>query len=436
MRARSLVLLLTLVPLVAAGGLGGSDIARAQVTIQGSRMVVQNYLHGVGPTGESPVAYGFEVFVWIQEDLGTVTPADVVLQVDSQTLSITEIMVAEWIADESVFFIKARGQYGDDPTTEPLLGEYWVSVTGSEAFYIGELGDIPEDAPEMLYPEHGQWITDTTPVFQWEAFESDYLDNLVDPWAYEIELTFPDGTYLNAFPIDGSQTSLDYLTADWGVLPPAELDYGPYVLVVHSNHSSVVEGFDFEHHRAIDFYVAVEIGIDIKPQSCPNPLNIDARGVLPVAILGTDSLDVMDIDPELVMLAGVPPLRYAYEDVATPLAVEEGEDCEEDCCECTEEGPDGYLDLTLKFDIQELVLALGGREALLQQAQERQYLPLELTAATLDGQEVLGSDCVRLQASKGRGKRFTDGSSNGQGLSGSGTPPSQGGPGRGWGRGR
>lgn len=101
----------------------------------------------------------------------------------------------------------------------------------------------------------------------------------------------------------------------------------------------------------------VEVPVDIKPESCPNPLNVKAKGVLPVAILGTEDLDITQIDPETVRLAGVAPLRWDWEDVATPFEPFLGKvDCMEDC---TTDGPDGYLDLTLKFDTQEVVDALG-----------------------------------------------------------------------------
>jgi hypothetical protein len=38
--------------------------------------------------------------------------------------------------------------------------------------------------------------------------------------------------------------------------------------------------------------------VDIKPQSCPNPINVGANGTLPVAILGTSSFDVTSDHPE------------------------------------------------------------------------------------------------------------------------------------------
>ena len=89
----------------------------------------------------------------------------------------------------------------------------------------------------------------------------------------------------------------------------------------------------------------IEISVDIKPMSWPNPLNIKAKGVLPVAILGTADFDVSQVDPATVRLEGVAPLRWALEDVGTlgdPLA-----------------GPDGFTDLSLKFDTREIVSVLG-----------------------------------------------------------------------------
>jgi hypothetical protein len=64
--------------------------------------------------------------------------------------------------------------------------------------------------------------------------------------------------------------------------------------------------------------VLVEVPIDIIPQSCPNPLNVKGKGVLTVAILGTEDFDVTEVDPVTVELINVSPLRWALENVATP----------------------------------------------------------------------------------------------------------------------
>ncbi|MEE9169179.1 MAG: hypothetical protein V3U73_05400, partial [bacterium] len=42
--------------------------------------------------------------------------------------------------------------------------------------------------------------------------------------------------------------------------------------------------------------VTLEIPVDVKPRSCPNPINTKTKGALAVAILGTDEFDVTQID--------------------------------------------------------------------------------------------------------------------------------------------
>ncbi len=97
---------------------------------------------------------------------------------------------------------------------------------------------------------------------------------------------------------------------------------------------------------------AVQVFVDIKPGSCPNPLNTKSSGVLPVAILGSADLDVTTIDPTSILLSGVQPIRSSLEDVGTPLV-------DANDCDCTELGPDGLIDLTLKFETQAIVEAIG-----------------------------------------------------------------------------
>ncbi len=100
----------------------------------------------------------------------------------------------------------------------------------------------------------------------------------------------------------------------------------------------------------------VYLPVDLEPNSCPNPLQLNEKGVLPVAILGFEYLDVACIDPASVELEGVSPLRWALEDVATPFAPYTGK---ADAYDCTEEGPDGIIDLTFRFKTQEVLAALG-----------------------------------------------------------------------------
>lgn len=131
----------------------------------------------------------------------------------------------------------------------------------------------------------------------------------------------------------------------------------------------------------------IPVPVDIKPTSCPNPLNVKSRGVLPVAILGTDDVDVMEIDPATVMLAGVAPVRWSYEDVATPY--EPYLEKPLDAYACTELGPDGYLDLVLHFDSQEIVTAISP-------VSDGEVLALILEGETYDGDPIVGEDVVRI----------------------------------------
>ena len=55
--------------------------------------------------------------------------------------------------------------------------------------------------------------------------------------------------------------------------------------------------------------------IDIKPWSCPNPVNLKSNGKIPVAILSTPSFDATTVDPSTVEFEGASPVHWAVEDV-------------------------------------------------------------------------------------------------------------------------
>jgi len=127
------------------------------------------------------------------------------------------------------------------------------------------------------------------------------------------------------------------------------------------------------------------VNVDIKPGSCPNPLNLSSRGVLPVAILGGEDFNVNTIDIAALRLEGVAPIRSSFEDVGGP-----GIDTND--CNCTNTGPDGYTDLVLKFKTQEIVeqvySELDGDIA------KGDWLELLLTGQLADQTPIEGADCV------------------------------------------
>lgn len=133
----------------------------------------------------------------------------------------------------------------------------------------------------------------------------------------------------------------------------------------------------------------IPVDIDIKPGSCPNPLDVKSKGVLPLAVLGIDNFDVTTIDPATIRLSregiagDVAPLRWSYEDVATPFAGE--------LCDCHNLNGDGFMDLTLKLNTQELVGTLNLEEV------AGETIPLTLTGNLKEeygNTSIEGKDCI------------------------------------------
>ena len=148
--------------------------------------------------------------------------------------------------------------------------------------------------------------------------------------------------------------------------------------------------------------------VDIKPQSCPNPFNIKSKGVLPVAILGTDEFDVEDVNiasVKLILFNETPMVeieveaivgKMDYNDVSTPFEKEEID------CNCAETGPDGFMDLVIYFDSQELAAAIEDFEdaagiTLLDMEDLPLFLVAELWGNTdPDTYDIAGYDCIRI----------------------------------------
>jgi len=137
--------------------------------------------------------------------------------------------------------------------------------------------------------------------------------------------------------------------------------------------------------RSTTDFLAPQCGasIDIKPGSCPNPLNVRSKGVLPVALLGGAGTDLPEVDLSSIRLEGVAPLRYGIEDVSGPVADPAGD------CDCSGAIPDGFDDLIFHFDTQEIVAMLGpvigGDE-----------IELTLTGSLENGSSFSASDCIRI----------------------------------------
>ena len=122
-------------------------------------------------------------------------------------------------------------------------------------------------------------------------------------------------------------------------------------------------------------FEGTRVPVDIRPNTCPNPLAVKGEGILTVAILGDLDLDVADIDAESVELGGAPVIRSKYQDVGSPV--------EGDC----PDGPDDIDDLVLKFDRADIVSGLGA-------VHHGDEVSLLLTGNLLNGECIAGTDSV------------------------------------------
>jgi hypothetical protein len=108
----------------------------------------------------------------------------------------------------------------------------------------------------------------------------------------------------------------------------------------------------------------LEIAIDIKPGEFPNPINPKSKGLIPVAILTTDTFEATAVDPLSVEFgpngATEAHRRGHIEDV----------------------DGDGDVDLVLHFDTQATGIECEDTSA-------------SLHGVTLDGQEIEGSDTIQ-----------------------------------------
>jgi hypothetical protein len=162
----------------------------------------------------------------------------------------------------------------------------------------------------------------------------------------------------------------------------------------------LVGGYQFIHLYA---FLHIDINVDIKPGSCPNPINYKDNGLVTIAICGTEDFDVTTIDPTSIRLkrtgvgSSVEPVRWNYEDAATPFTGNEG--CS-DCCGCHTLTGDGYQDLVLKFKVRDVINTLS------LVLDSRENIPLTITGKLkkeYDGTPIEGQDCVLVLFSRNVG---------------------------------
>ncbi len=207
---------------------------------------------------------------------------------------------------------------------------------------------------------------------------------------------YASSEYSIPFLYDGTAT---YRLAD--LLPPGsgwDLSTNVYSSADGISEDGVIVGTGV-HNDEIRAYAMIPgpypLLLDIKPGGCPNPLNRDSHGVLPVAIAG-GGIDLASIDLATLRLSradgvggSVAPLmdpqgpHPTFEDVTAPH--------DNAACACIDAKKDHVMDLSIHFNTDELVEALE-----LGEFAPGYWVELKLTGNLVTGQALEGTDCVLL----------------------------------------
>jgi len=256
---------------------------------------------------------------------------------------------------------------------------------------------------------------ETGPTYEWHEYLQDEMifrwESIAEAARYELWLdTWQDEPYafidrVIRIEVEGTEAVIELAdsleTQHYEFRLFAENSSGQRIgqlMIVYSN------GIGWDYRFKILPAPEVLVDVDIKPRSCPNPLNFKNRGVLPIAILGkATTTDVTAIDPLSVEvvgftfgvhtteIAGISPLRTGLEDVGSPVPDAL------DVCDCTTMGADGSVDLLMKFDSFEISKAM---ERAFGAAVNGKQVIIHLGGSLLDGTPIRGEDCVVIVGKK------------------------------------
>ncbi len=249
--------------------------------------------------------------------------------------------------------ILARGMaFGPDGTTLYLIeGTGDLSIIDTVSGAVTQVGNTGSGAASLeLDPVSGTFYYITTP--------SAFLVNidLIGTFISKVEFTIPACTLVRSPGGDWytiSNNRLYSIDISTGAASPI----GPPVL-------GQICGTAFAPEKPVVYAV----DIDIKPGSYPNSINMKSKGVIPVALLGSDWLDVYDVRKTTLRFGPGPsapaPERVAFEDV----------------------NGDGFMDLICHFRTQDVPL-------------EEWHTKCCLRVELLDGTPLRGCDEIRIVGS-------------------------------------
>ncbi len=213
-----------------------------------------------------------------------------------------------------------------------------------------------------------------------DGTDSDYLRIIITGYDQYEDMTGMIIFYLADFR--SPDNSKDYIVDQWEWVDLSALGTVVKLEFTMESSDTGMFGINTPTYFALDSLTtisdSVEVIVDIRPGSKRNPVNAAGRGCLPVTISGLESLNVDDIDFDSLRLQGVAPLHNFRIDVSGPSENPEN-------TSPTVLGADGFADVIMLFDAQEIIAALGD-------VSDGQVCQLDLTGTLSDGTPITGSD--------------------------------------------
>lgn len=169
---------------------------------------------------------------------------------------------------------------------------------------------------------------------------------------------------------DGTWTDINTLVLPdqgWGVLWVTDINDRGYIVGVGT------KGSIRSHVMLVPL---LPVQIDIRPGTRINPINLGARGLVPVAILGSADFDPAAVDPASVLLAGASVAQFPSGRARYMAWM-------------TDVNHDGIKDMLLHIVNEELNLKPGDTKAV-------------LTGTTYDGSPITGEDSVKVIVPRGK----------------------------------
>jgi hypothetical protein len=249
---------------------------------------------------------------------------DYVSIADNTNLHVQELTIDAWI------------YLSGTPTASQYIIRKWLTSDGGYGSFAmfrltdNKVGFTVQSLSPSMYPS---WTTSSAlststwhhVAFTWKAGSYTVADGAVYVDGAPVAVTFTANGYTSGFSIQYSNLPLYFARKLPTTAFATQYYYGMLDEVEVFNRVLSSDEVLSIYSSDVSGKCKLTVSIDVKPGSFPNSVNLGDQGLLPVAILGSATLDVTHIDPSTIVIGGVnlatrgsakaPKLAYSIADV-------------------------------------------------------------------------------------------------------------------------